>query len=126
MPPYDSYSLRLVSGRRLYDLGSLVDGSPSLGALVGTAELRANPYDLDRFGLERGDRVRVRSPRGALELPAVPDPQLARGVVAVDFNLPVPAGSGAPGAADPGPDRNAAAVLIDGSAAVTEVRLESL
>ncbi len=126
VPPYDSYSLRLVSGRRLYDLGSLVDGSPSLGPLVGTAELRANPYDLDRFGLERGDRVRVRSPRGALELPAVPDPQLARGVVAVDFNLPVPAGPGAPGAADPGPDRNAAAVLIDGSAAVTEVRLESL
>ena len=56
----------------------------------------------------------------------MPDPQLARGVVVIDFNLPVPAGPGAPGAADPGPDRNAAAVLIDGSAAVTEVRLETL
>ena len=126
VPPYDSYSLRLVSGRRLYDLGSLIDGSPSLGALVGTAELRANPYDLDRIGLERGDRVRVRSPRGALELPAVPDPELARGVLAVDFNLPAPAGSGAPAAADPGSGANAVAVLIDGTSAVTEVRLESL
>ncbi len=115
VPAVDSYSLRLVSSRRLYDGGAAVSGSPSLAPLVPEAVVRANPYDLDRLGAVTGDRVRVRSARGALELPAEADPAVPRGVVAVDFNLPLPGGPS-----------NAAAVLIDASTAVTEVRLESL
>ncbi len=114
VPPVDSYSLRLVSVRRLYDSGSAVGGSPSLAPLVQPAVARANPYDLDRLGLTTGDPVRVRSSRAALVLPAEADPGVPRGVVSVAFNVPT---------ADGGPG---AAALVDAAVTVTEVRLESV
>jgi NADH-quinone oxidoreductase subunit G len=114
VPAADSYSLRLVSGRRLYDGGWSVAASPSLAPLTGPAVARANPYDLDRLGVGTGDLVRVRSPRGSLVLEAQADEGVPRGVVAVDVNL------GVPGGAD-----NAAARLIDATAVVTDVRLET-
>ncbi|MHB8220314.1 MAG: NADH-quinone oxidoreductase subunit NuoG [Acidimicrobiales bacterium] len=120
--PVDSYSLRLVSSRRLYDAGSALDASPSLRPLVTTAVVRANPYDLDRLGITTGDPVRIRSARGALVLPAEASNGVPRGVAAVDFGLPAPAG----GAAGSPPVPNAAALLIDPATAVTDVRLESV
>ena len=120
VPPIDSYSLRLVSGRRLYDAGSALAGSPSLTPLVPSVVARANPYDLDRLGLTTGDPVRVRSARGALVLMAEADEGVPRGVVAVEFNLPTAEGEkGEAGV-------NAASVLIDAATVVTEVRLESV
>jgi NADH-quinone oxidoreductase subunit G len=116
IPQADSYSLRLVSGRRLYDAGSSVTGSPSLTPLVPTLVARANPYDLDRLGAKTGDRVKVRSARGELTLAAESDEGVARGVVAIDFN--VPGGESAP--------PNAVATLIDSRQLVTDVRLESV
>jgi anaerobic selenocysteine-containing dehydrogenase len=113
--PANSYALRLVATRRLYDAGSSVTGSPSLTPLVPQLVARANPYDLDRLGAA-GDRVRVRSDRGELVLPVEADPLVARGAVAIDFN--VPCGPDAPS--------NAAATLIDSRTPVTEVRMESL
>ena len=114
--PPDSYSLRLVSGRRLYDRGSAVAGSPSLAALVPRAVVRANPYDLDRLGVHTGDPVRVRTARRSLVLDARSDDGLPKGVVAVDFNL-------AAGTDDPA---GAAALLIDAAEPVNDVRLESV
>ena len=111
----DSYSLRLVSTRRLYDGGSAVTGSPSLTPLVPTPTARANPYDLDRLGVGTGDPVRIRARRGNLVLPAQSDPGVPRGVLAIDFNVP-----GADGPA------NAAATVIDATAPVNEVRIESV
>ncbi len=122
VPSVDSYSLRLVSARRLYDGGSAVDGSPSLRSLVPTAVVKANPYDLDRLGLATGDPVRVRSARATLLLEVEADAGVPRGVASVDFNLPAPAG----GAGSDGTVLNAAALLIDAAAPVTEVRLESV
>jgi len=116
VPPADSYALRLVATRRLYDAGSSVTGSPSLTPLVPTLVARANPYDLDRLGAKTGDRVRLRSLRGELVLPAEEDPAVPRGAVAVDFNVPV--GSEVPG--------NAVATLIDSRNPVTDVRMESV
>ena len=116
IPKADSYGLRLVSGRRLYDAGSSVTGSPSLTPLVPTLVARANPYDLDRLGAKTGDRVKVRSARGELILAAESDEGVARGVVAIDFN--VPGGESAP--------PNAVATLIDSRQLVTDVRLESV
>ena len=116
VPKADNYTLRLVAGRRLYDAGSSVTGSPSLMPLVPPLTARANPYDLDRLGAGTGDRVRLRSARGELTLPAQADEGVPRGVVAVDFN--VPGGESAPG--------NAAATLIDSRQLVTDVRLESV
>ncbi len=116
VPKADNYSLRLVAGRRLYDAGSSVTGSPSLTPLVPALVARANPYDLDRRGAVTGDRVKVRSARGELILAAEADGGVPRGVVAIDFN--VPGGESAPG--------NAAATLIDSRQLVTDVRLESV
>jgi anaerobic selenocysteine-containing dehydrogenase len=116
VPKADNYTLRLVSGRRLYDAGSSVTGSPSLTPLVPALTVRANPYDLDRLGAATGDQVKLRSARGELTLPAEADEGVPRGVVAVDFN--VPGGESAPG--------NAAATLIDSRQLVTDVRLESV
>jgi predicted molibdopterin-dependent oxidoreductase YjgC len=114
--PADSYALRLVATRRLYDAGSSVTGSPSLTPLVPALVARANPYDLDRLGASTGDLVRVRSARGELVLAAEADPSVPRGAVAIDFN--VPTGPEAPG--------NAVATLIDSRQPVTDVRLESV
>ena len=116
IPKPDNYTLRLVAGRRLYDAGSSVTGSPSLTPLVPALVVRANSYDLDRLGATTGDRVKVRSARGELTLAAEADDGVPRGVVAIDFN--VPGGESAPG--------NAAATLIDSRAPVTDVRLESV
>jgi anaerobic selenocysteine-containing dehydrogenase len=116
IPKADNYTLRLVAGRRLYDAGSSVTGSPSLTPLVPVLEARANPYDLDRLGAATGDRVKVRSARGELTLEARADEGVPRGVVAIDFN--VPGGQSAPG--------NAAATLIDSRQPVTDVRMESV
>jgi NADH-quinone oxidoreductase subunit G len=116
VPPADSYALRLVATRRLYDAGSSVTGSPSLTPLVPPLVARANPYDLDRLGATTGDRVRIRSARGELVLAAEADERVPRGAVAVDFNVPV--GPDVPG--------NAVATLIDSRNPVTEVRLESV
>ncbi len=116
VPKADNYTLRLVAGRRLYDAGSSVTGSPSLTPLVPALVARANPYDLDRLGASTGDRVKVRSARGELILPGESDEGVPRGVVAIDFN--VPGGESAPG--------NAVATLIDHRQLVTDVRLESV
>jgi len=111
----DNYALRLVAGRRLYDAGNSVTGSPSLTPLVPELVARANPYDLDRLGATTGDQVRVRSARGALVLAADADAGVPRGVVAIDFNVPH---ADAPA--------NAVSTLIDSRQPVTDVRLESV
>ncbi|HUD69716.1 MAG TPA: NADH-quinone oxidoreductase subunit NuoG [Acidimicrobiales bacterium] len=114
-PPHDAYSLRLVAVRRLYDRGAAVEASPSLHALVETASLRANPYDLDRIGAPDGVDVRIRSSRTVAVLRAVADPSVIKGTVCIGLNLD------APGVAD-----RVAARFIDPDQLVTEVRMESL
>ncbi|HET6792987.1 MAG TPA: NADH-quinone oxidoreductase subunit NuoG [Acidimicrobiales bacterium] len=109
VPSLDGYSLRLVSGRRLYDEAVGTRQSPSLAGLVPEARLRANPYDLDRLGVTTGDRVRVLSPRSSQILVAQADAGIPRGSAWIGFNLP-------------GSD---AAALIDATRPVTDVRLET-
>ena len=57
LPSPDSYSLRLVSARRLYDHGVLLEACRSLAPLAAPATVRANPYDLGRLGVTTGARV---------------------------------------------------------------------
>lgn len=109
-PPLDRYSLRLVSGRRLYDNATSVHHSPSLAPLAPGSRLRVNPADLQPLGVQSGTRLQVTSSQGRVVLEAVADPGVAPGSVALAFNQP------GPGAAD----------LIDADRPVTEVRLETL
>ena len=109
-PPVDSYAVRLVSGRKLYDCGTLTRQSPSLAGLATPADLRLSPVEADRLGVRSGERVRVWSARGSLTLDVVVDAGVARGTAVLPFNAP------GQGAAD----------LIDAAAPVTELRIETL
>jgi NADH-quinone oxidoreductase subunit G len=109
VPPPDSYALRLATRRRLYDQGTLVQSCASLAVLAPGAALRANPYDLDRLGVQTGGRVRIRAAR-ALEMGVLADTDVPRGVAVVDLDL------AEEGAED----------LIDSGRAVTDVRLETI
>jgi predicted molibdopterin-dependent oxidoreductase YjgC len=109
-PSLDAYSLRLVSGRVLYDEGTLVQQSPSLAPLARPARLRANPYDLDRLGLSSGGRVRLSSARTHMVVEVEPDAAVPRGSASLPFNL----------------QGISAAELIDGSSPVTDVRIETV
>jgi anaerobic selenocysteine-containing dehydrogenase len=111
VPITDSYSHRLVAGRRLYDHGAAVSSIPSLAGLVGASALRANPHDLDDLGVGAGGQVRVRTARASAVVEVAPDPALPRRVVAVDFNVPLGDGT--------------AGDLIDSSLPVTELRMET-
>ncbi len=111
VPPTDSYTSRLVATRRLYDRGAAVAASPALAALVPNSTVRVNPHDLDDLGVRSGGPVLVRTATASMVVPAVADPSLLRKVVAADFNVPLAEGS--------------VADLIDASAPVTELRLET-
>ncbi|HMF04021.1 MAG TPA: molybdopterin-dependent oxidoreductase, partial [Acidimicrobiia bacterium] len=108
-PARDAYALRLVSGRKLYDAGRVSAASPSLAPLAEGATLHVHPGDRDRIGIADGDAVQATSARGSVVLPVRAAPGIPRGIAFLTFNQP------GPGAAD----------LIDTSAAVTDVRLET-
>ncbi len=107
MVPRDAYSLRLVSGRKLYDDGLIVSHSPSLAALVPGAALLVHRKDFDRIGVAPGTPVRVTTNRSTITLPIHPDAGTPEGVAAVAFAQP------GDGAAD----------LIDVTAPVTDIRV---
>jgi len=113
LPQRDSYSLRLVSSRRLYGSGTTVQSSPALAGLAASPTVSAHPADLAQLGLAEGGRLRLRSPRGSVLAHAVPDAAVARGSVWFAFNATSGPGEG------PGE-------LIDATAVVTDVRLETV
>jgi NADH-quinone oxidoreductase subunit G len=110
VPAIDAYSLRLVSGRSLYDQGVTVQQSPALAHLATGTTLNANPYDLDRLGVTTGGQVRVTSSRASMVLTVCADAGVPRGSASITFNQP------GEGAAD----------LIDATAPVTDVRVETV
>ena len=110
VPLADSYSLRVIATRRLYDNGAAVVASPALAALIAPFTVRANGYDLDRIGVTTGDVVRVVTPRGSFESTVTVDRSVTRGTV----EIPSHAGNA-----------DAASQLFDADAVVTELRLES-
>ena len=74
-PPRDAYSLRLVSGRDLYDpLVVSVSRTPHLAGLARPAALGVNPFELERLGVDDGGTVLLTSARGAVAVTAVADP----------------------------------------------------
>jgi hypothetical protein len=110
VPARDGYALRLVSPQKLYGDSTSVQRSPSLAPLAHGSGLHVNPAELERLGVGDGGQVRVTSSRSALTLTVVGDPVVPRGVAELAFDQP------GQGAAD----------LIDASAPVTDVRLETI
>ena len=109
-PAVDAYSLRLVTYRKLFDQGTIVQAAPSLAALAAGPAVYANPADLDRLGVSAADRVKITSARGSLATQVKPDATVPVGTIAM-----------AAGQGDPSPS-----ALIDATTAVTEVRVETI
>ena len=109
-PGRDAYALRLVSSRVLYDGGVMAQATPAFVSLVRPVELRLNTTDRDRIGVADGDRVRVTSARGQLDLVVHADAGVTAGTAVLAWNLP---GAGAN-------------TLIDATAPVTDLRVESI
>ena len=108
-PPIDSYSIRLIARRKLYDQATNTQMAPSLAGLVDEARLFVNPALLRRMGIDSGARANVTSSRTTVVLPLVADDVVPDGVAVMSVR---PAGT-------------VAAELIDLRAPVTELRIES-
>jgi NADH-quinone oxidoreductase subunit G len=85
-PPVDSYSFRLVTTRKLYDQGTIVQSGNHLAGLAPGTSVRVSPYDFDRLGVEPGGTVSVRSPRTTMMMPIHADAGVPRGTAAVVVN----------------------------------------
>jgi predicted molibdopterin-dependent oxidoreductase YjgC len=107
-PALDSYSLRLVATRTLYDGGTMLAHCPSSAGLAPGPVLRVHPVELERLGLPEGGRVRVTGNDRSFLVDARPDAGVPQGVAAIGWNL-----SGAP-----------VQNLVEAGAPVAEVRLE--
>jgi len=108
LPAVDAYGYRLVATRTLYDRGTRNRHSPSLAGLARTSQLRLNPVDADTLGVVAGARLRVSSPRGAVEVDLTLDPGLPRGSAGLHVNH----------------DGGDPADLIDVASPVTTVKVE--
>jgi len=107
-PANDAYSLRLVASRRMYDDGVALRHSPASVGLARSIEVRLNPADFDKLGVEAGSVVKIESGQGHLLAPVAADAGVPTGTAAIPFSVP-------------GWSAN---VLVDGSALVTDVRVE--
>jgi NADH-quinone oxidoreductase subunit G len=109
VPAVDSYSLRLVASRVLYDHGSRLEHSPSSRGLATSGPIRVNATDLARLGLPEGGLVRVSANDRSFVVEAVADADVPTGVAAIALDQ----SAGGPTA------------VIDATAPVTEVHLEA-
>ena len=109
LEPAAGDGLRLVSRRTMWDAGTLTQARSSLSGLAAEAAVRLHPATLADLGAAEGEKVVLRSSRGAITVPAVADQGVPLGSAVLPWN--------APGAR--------AGDLIDSSAVVTVVTVES-
>jgi NADH-quinone oxidoreductase subunit G len=107
-PARDSYSLRLIAVRKLYDHGTLVEHSGSLALLPAGSALRVNPVDLQHLGVADGGQVKVSSARSTATVAAIADARVRPGTATMLVN------QGAPDPAD----------FIDAGAPATDLRVD--
>ncbi len=86
VPAVDGYGLRLVVDRKLWDLGTMVQQSPSLAHLAADATLSLAPADFDALGVDQGSTVTLSGPGGeTAELNVSASRDLPRGVAHIPF-----------------------------------------
>ncbi|MCX6507938.1 MAG: NADH-quinone oxidoreductase subunit NuoG [Actinobacteria bacterium] len=118
IPMPDTYSLRLVVDRTIYDNGAAVRGTEALRALVPTSVLRVNPHDLTRIGVTSGGAVRLTSARGSEVIAVVTDVAVPRGCVALRL--------GTLATTESSDSANVVNWIVDSEQVVVEVRMDSL
>ena len=88
--PDAEYPLVLSTGRRLYHYhtGTMTMRTGALEAAYPEEYLEINPADAERLGICDGDRVRVSSRRGSVELAARVTDKVTPGLVFTSFHYP--------------------------------------
>jgi formate dehydrogenase major subunit len=76
----DDFPIRLTTGRRLDSYNTGVQSSGYTSPMRRGESLDISPEDAERLGLADGERVRVVSRRGAIEVPIRLDPSLRPGL----------------------------------------------
>ena len=91
-PPVDAltpeFPLRLTTGRRLDDYNTGVQSSAYPSPLRRGETLDLSPEDAQQLGVRDGDRVRVLSRRGAVEVPVRRDESLRPGLTFMTVHFP--------------------------------------
>ena len=108
--PVDAYALRLVAAQTLYGADDVVAATPALALLMRSPELGLSARDRDRLGVRDGDRVRVTTARGSVDLVVRTDARVVAGTAFLATNV------AGPGALD----------LIDVAVAVTDLRVQTI
>jgi formate dehydrogenase major subunit len=84
----DEYPIRLTTGRRLDSFNTGVQTGGYTSPLRRGETLDLSPEDGKRYGILEGERVRVRSRRGAVEVPVRYDDGLRPGLAFMTFHFP--------------------------------------
>jgi formate dehydrogenase major subunit len=85
--PDDTYPMVLTTGRALehWHTGAMTRRASALDALEPEAFVALNGRDMTALGVAPGERVRITTRRGAIELMARRDPAVAQGMLFVPF-----------------------------------------
>ena len=113
VPLADSYALRVVLSRHLYDRGIAMQGSPALHELVATTSLGLHHFDLDRLGVKSGELVKVTGPKGTFALAVVLNDGVARGTADVVIGTRTDSGE------------YVIDQFLDAASSITQIRLET-
>jgi anaerobic selenocysteine-containing dehydrogenase len=87
-PTGNSYGLRLVVDRKLWDLGTMVQESPSLAGLPEQATIHLSPVDVAELGLRPGETVMIERKSQTFELAYTTDTCVQRGTAWLPVRLP--------------------------------------
>ena len=85
--PVDSYAMRLILGRRMFDRGTITQMSSSLSHLTEQSQLRINQYDFERLGIKEGTQVQVTSEGRNLSISVKVDNRVPRSSALIYRNL---------------------------------------
>jgi predicted molibdopterin-dependent oxidoreductase YjgC len=84
----EQYPLRLTTGRALDSFNTGVQSAGFESPIRDGEALDVNPADAARLGLVDGERVRVSSPRGQVEMAVRLQPDIPEGLVFTTFHFP--------------------------------------
>ena len=85
--PVDSYAMRLILGRRMFDKGTITQMSSSLSHLAEQSQLRINQYDFERLGIKEGAQVEVTSEGRNISISVKVDNRVPRSSALIYRNL---------------------------------------
>ena len=87
-PLTDDFPLRLTTGRALDSYNTGVQSNAFASPIRYGEEIDVNPADAQRLGVADGERVRVSSPRGSVEMQVRVQADLPEGLTFTTFHFP--------------------------------------